>query len=299
MPCMTGMTTIIEKYPGFIDKLKCCRNEYQLLSFLGHHSVVSNFRHLINASFEGMSFTDDGMRYPFKFDFKTFARSFLNTLAQTDQPGEIAMGYKKAIQCGWINCTFGDDKRVYARQQGHRNYLYPGEDTVRFVMDNIPDMVVVEMVRDPIYQIGSAMRADSRLNLESAIVQWIFAYHRMRNCLQQYPNRYMICRYEDLAKNTTATMTRIVNFMNIEFDPILTEPTFNGQPWLGNSQFTRNKKLSPRKNPQLEKQQVDYIQRSLCIERLELGYSDYAFRSETVPQDCWETHSISIKDGKT
>jgi len=278
MPHMTGMITMLEKYPDFLAQLRACRTPHQLLALMGHHSVVSNFRHIIKASFEGMSFTEDGERYPFDFDFARFAEAFLACLrASQGSPTElreVSLGYCAAIREGWTNCASKGGERVFARHQGHRNYLFPGEDTVRFVVENIPDMVIAELVRDPVFQIGSAMRADPALSLESAIVYWTFAYNHARNCLRLHPGRYALYRYEDVAADPAGVMFDIADRMGIARHESLLTPTFNGQPWAGNSQFTKHKRLHARTSPKLDEASVAYILKSLAVERAELGYPD-------------------------
>lgn len=279
MPHMTGMVTMLEKHPGFLAELRACTSPHQLLALLGHHSVVSNFRHILKASFEGMSFTEDGERYPFDFDFARFAEGFLACLERSKgsptELSDVCLGYCQAIREGWTNCASRHGERVFARHQGHRNYLFPGEDTVRFVARNIPDMVMAELVRDPVFQIGSALRADPALTLENAIVYWTFAYNRARNCLKSHPGRYALYRYEDLVGDTPRIMREVAGRMGIEWHDCLLAPSFNGQPWLGNSQFTRAKGLAARTRARMDEASVDYIQKSLAAERAELGYPDH------------------------
>jgi hypothetical protein len=287
MPHMTGMITMLEKYPDFLANLRQCTGPHQLLALLGHHSVVSNFRHLLKASFEGMSFTDEGERYPFDFDFERFALHFLHTLRQSaGSPTElrqVSLGYCEAIREGWTNCASRSGERVFARHQGHRNHLFPGEDTVDFVVRHIPDMVIAEIVRDPVFQIGSALRADSALSLENAIVHWTFAYNHARNCLKLHPGRYALYRYEDLVAEPARIMGEIAGRMGIAFDPCLLTPTFNAQPWRGNSQFAPKEKLEARTQPKMDPASVAYIQKSLRVERGELGYK--AFDPEALKTD--------------
>lgn len=274
MPHMTGLITMLEKYPDFLDTLRRCHSPHQLLALLGHHSVVSNFRHIIKASFEGMSFTDDGIRYPFSFDFAAFAERFLACLQAGPTPGQAALGYYEAIRQGWTNCRYRHGQRVFARHQGHRNYLYPGEDTVRFVLEHIPDMEVVELIRDPVYQIGSALRASPGLGVDEAIVQWTFAYNRARNSLERPCARYELLRYEDLVGDIERVMRHLADRLGIAFDPCLLTPTFNTEPWGGNSQFTRHKALEARTDPGLTQAQLDTVRRALAPERRRLGYAD-------------------------
>jgi len=273
MPQMTGMATLLEKYPGFEDQLRACRDEFHLLAFLSQHAVVSNLRHLIRAGFEAMDFTPDGVAYPMRFDFGVFARTLYGHVQAAERPADLVYGYQDAVRRAWLDSRFADGERVFARQQGHRMNRFPGEDTVRFAMEQLPETVVVELVRDPLFQVGSALRADPETSLEEHIVAWSFAYHHARRNKAKYgADRYRQVRYEDLVLRREDVLRDLAALAGVEYDPCLLEPTFNGQPWQGNSQFTREKKSELRTEPHLSPAQIVYLDKALGDCRVELGY---------------------------
>ena len=47
---------------------------------------------------------------------------------------------------------------------------------------------------------------------------------------RRYGDRVCIVRFDELVLDTAATMRRLADFLEIEFDPRLTTPTFNGYP---------------------------------------------------------------------
>ena len=74
---------------------------------------------------------------------------------------KIVYGYYNAIKKAWINNNNKNENQVFVNHQGQRRTKFPKEDTVVFVMNNIKDMNVIEVVRDPIYQIGSLLTTNS------------------------------------------------------------------------------------------------------------------------------------------
>ena len=53
-------------------------------------------------------------------------------------------------------------------------------------------------------------------------------------------DRYLVIRYEDLASDREATMTRIAEFIGIPFSPNLLVPTQFGEKTGGNSSFRQS-----------------------------------------------------------
>lgn len=275
MPHVTGIITMLEKRPSYLQRLKDCKDERQLLSVISEEAVINNFRHIIAASLEGMKFHNNSIRFDFDFDFESFSKSFFEAVGKSTDLNSIVYSYFDAIKAGWKNCIYNDEEnRVYVHQQGYRNYLYPGEDTVRFVMENVKNMVVVEMVRDPIYQINSAIKASEGLGIEEAIVSWGFAYNYLKHRSTKYPGSYMLARYEDLVEEPEEVMKQVAGFAEIDYGNILINPTFNGSPWFGNSSFKERSGLEFRKDIQLSEEQVIYIEKSLGVYRKELGYPE-------------------------
>jgi len=57
----------------------------------------------------------------------------------------------------------------------------------------------------------------------------------------RYKNRVIIISFEDLIQNTEAVMRLLADFLKIEFDDILTVPTFNRFPMVANTSFRPEK----------------------------------------------------------
>jgi hypothetical protein len=60
------------------------------------------------------------------------------------------------------------------------------------------------------------------------------SYHHLFTNRLALPN-YLCIRFEDLVRDTAATMREVAAFLGIPYDPALTRPTSLGEPWQGNS----------------------------------------------------------------
>lgn len=88
------------------------------------------------------------------------------------------------------------------------------------LMTLLPDMLFVNVVRDPRAQVASMNRAiihdfDTRLNAET----WLAAHRAADRVLQRYPERVLTLRYEDFLSQQQATLERLCDFLGITFLP--------------------------------------------------------------------------------
>jgi hypothetical protein len=95
---------------------------------------------------------------------------------------------------------------------------------------------------------------------------------------ERYGNgRYLIMRYEDLLENPERSITSICTFLNIEDDPILRQPTRNGQHWGGNSMFNErfdgiSRKPIGRYKERLSQEDISTLEANLFPEMRRLEY---------------------------
>jgi hypothetical protein len=129
-----------------------------------------------------------------------------------------------------------------------------------------PDLKAIFMLRDPrdnycSYQKQRARRYENRrkriladgnlspraarqriaslsppLAMNAFIAYWLESINHWERFATQNPN-CMLIQYEKLVQSPKDEMTRIVEFLDIEWDDILLAPTRNGSPWSGNSVF--------------------------------------------------------------
>nr|WP_315395005.1 sulfotransferase [uncultured Duganella sp.] len=83
-----------------------------------------------------------------------------------------------------------------------------------------PDMLFVNVVRDPRAQVASMNRAiihdfDSLLNAQT----WLAAHRAADHVRQRWPERVLTIRYEDFLSNQEGTLRQVCGFLGIEFLP--------------------------------------------------------------------------------
>jgi hypothetical protein len=83
-----------------------------------------------------------------------------------------------------------------------------------------PDMLFVNVVRDPRAQVASMNRAiihdfDSLLNART----WLAAHRAADHVQQRWPERVLTMRYEDFLSDQEATLRRLCDFLGIAFLP--------------------------------------------------------------------------------
>ena len=103
---------------------------------------------------------------------------------------------------------------------------------MEFFFEIYPDGRLISLVRDPKNWFPSARghTPEKYGDLEGALNQWIeCALAQIRN-KESYGDRVCIIKFEDLVSNTEVVMRYLAEFLGIEFDDILTVPTFNKFP---------------------------------------------------------------------
>jgi len=271
MPTETGIISVLEKNSNFVEELKSSSNPIQMLCLIAQNGTF-RFKDLVDGSVRGMSFSQTKNFYPFEFDFDLFAKTYFNCLQKAVSVKDLVYGYYESINKAWKNQQFPSKVRSgFAVQRAHRRTKYPGEDPVRFIMENIDDMTVVEMCRHPVWQINSAMRT-GEASLEQAIVDWAFAASDLIAKKEQYLDRYLVVKLEELVRDVRSTMEVIAKASGLEMHDSLLSPTFNGQEWKGNSLFGDKKNLEMTNRLNLPVAQVNYIRKSLFHYMEKLGY---------------------------
>ena len=108
-------------------------------------------------------------------------------------------------------------------RQGARVVMDKSLDSVAWGEDLLqlfPDMLFLNVVRDPRAQVSSMNRAiihdfDSRLNA----LTWVKAHERAQALMQRHPERVLTIRYEDFVSEQEATLRKICVFFGIDFLP--------------------------------------------------------------------------------
>ena len=88
------------------------------------------------------------------------------------------------------------------------------------LMTLFPDMLFLNVVRDPRAQVASMNRAiihdfDTMLNAKS----WVDAHDTASSLIKRYPDRVLTIRYEDFLGNQEETLRKVCTFFGIEYLP--------------------------------------------------------------------------------
>lgn len=108
-------------------------------------------------------------------------------------------------------------------RQGARVVMDKSLDSVHYaaeLMALFPDMMFINVVRDPRAQVASMNRAiihdfDSHLNART----WLAAHRAADAVIGRYPQRVLTIRYEDFLSHQQATLEAVCNFLDIDFLP--------------------------------------------------------------------------------
>ncbi len=108
-------------------------------------------------------------------------------------------------------------------QQGARVVMDKSLDSVHYaeeLMRLLPDMLFLNVVRDPRAQVASMNRAiihdfDTLLNARA----WLRAHHAADAVIARHPRRVLTIRYEDFLSDQAATLQSVCVFFDIDFLP--------------------------------------------------------------------------------
>jgi hypothetical protein len=102
-----------------------------------------------------------------------------------------------------------------------------------------PDGRLIFLIREPGSWYASASRYQSQLygDPRQAAELWTWSAHEILNAQRDNAERVTIVRFEDLVLRTEQTMRALARLLDIEYQPCLTSPTFNGMPIKADSSF--------------------------------------------------------------
>lgn len=84
-----------------------------------------------------------------------------------------------------------------------------------------PGLRIVHMVRDPRdrYEASLARWPDGKGRAGGAVARWRYSTGLGEQHLRRYPDGYLIVRFEDLIRDTAATLRRVCEFLGAPFTP--------------------------------------------------------------------------------
>jgi len=100
-----------------------------------------------------------------------------------------------------------------------------------------PEGRLISILRDPLSWYSSAQGRDPEAEVGPLLEHWKRSAEEMVDAKRRYEERVCIVRFDELVLDTPATMRRLATFLEIDFVPELTAPTFNGYPVGANSSY--------------------------------------------------------------
>ncbi len=104
-----------------------------------------------------------------------------------------------------------------------------------------PDGYLISSIRSPLSWHPSFVRlkrdAAELTNVKATAARWNSSVQAMFRERGRNPDRVVVLRFDDLVKNTEASMRLICSRIGLDFHPALVTPTFNGEPIASNSLF--------------------------------------------------------------
>lgn len=156
---------------------------------------------------------------------------------------EVFNAYMSSYFGSWLNYhnIYGVKKFV----TGFAPRLSMSEENMESFFKVYPDGRLISMIRDPRNWFPSAVRHNMQRygygDAQKGLKQWNESALSMLKNKDNYKDRVMIISFEDLIQNIEPVMRSIADFLNIEFDDILLEPTFNKFAMVANTSFQAEK----------------------------------------------------------
>jgi competence ComEA-like helix-hairpin-helix protein len=148
---------------------------------------------------------------------------------------EILDCYMTSLFNGWLDNQNlrGPEKRWVIAFSPRRAW----GDGLEKLFDIYPDGRLISILRDPLSWYSSAQGRDPEADPEGLLALWKRSAREMLEADRRYGERVCIVRFDELVLDTAATMGRLADYLGIDFDPLLTTPTFNGYPVGANSSY--------------------------------------------------------------
>lgn len=127
--------------------------------------------------------------------------------------------------------------------------------SARSAIEELQNSKALFVVRHPLFSISSMRKLRQRQprhwNLTTSRMltelSRIDDLHRAINHLTtERADRVKVVRFEDLVTDTGPTLRSVADFLGIEFNDILLEPTLNGETWHGDSSFDKHHGVSAK-----------------------------------------------------
>ncbi len=155
---------------------------------------------------------------------------------------DVFDGYMTSYFNAWLN-----NRNLKGNRKKYVTAFTPRMAMLQENMDNFwkiyPDGKLISVVRDPKNWFPSASqhRQKDYGDITRALDQWKDSVNATIRNKEASEENVFIVRFEDLIAKTEPVMQYLSNFLDIEFDNVLLQPTFNGSPISANTSFKLEK----------------------------------------------------------
>jgi len=98
------------------------------------------------------------------------------------------------------------------------------------ILTDLPDAVVVHVVRNPWSAYADTKRRPVPMSLRDYMLSWCLNQHVALTGRERFPGRLHLLRFEDLVADPVRVLGGLLAGLSLESAPTLAAPTFNGQP---------------------------------------------------------------------
>jgi len=185
--------------------------------------------------------------YPFIFLPSLQRKIFLKYLNSVEsiRLRDVFDAYMTSYFDAWLNNqnSVGEKKFVTA----FTPRLAMMQDSMKSFFEVYPDGRLISIIRDPrnwypsAYRHDAVIKKDKYKEIRQAIDQWNENAQSMVWNKERYKDRVCIVRFEDLISDTESVMRYMADFLDVEFDNILLQPTFNKFSIKANTSFNNEK----------------------------------------------------------
>ena len=213
--------------------------------------------------------------YPFMLPPEFQRTIFLDEAERRSPIGserEVLNCYMTSLFNAWIDNQhlLGPDKRWVVAFSPRRAW----GDGREKLFELYPDGRLISVLRDPLSWFSSAKERDPKADPEGLLEHWIHSADEMLEAHRRYPERFCVVRFDELVLETEATMRKLAGFLEIDYDPCLAVPTFNGYPVGANSSFEVRETGVVSDPVERYKKVLSAAQRELITERCDQRYRE-------------------------
>jgi hypothetical protein len=100
---------------------------------------------------------------------------------------------------------------------------------------------IISVIKDPTSWFVSACTTNPQItaDIRRAVADWQKSIRTLRSNKQKFSERVCLIKSEDLVANTPAVMRYLADFLGINYDVILSKPTFNSCPLSAKNSFVQ------------------------------------------------------------